>query len=562
MNIEKRILSEMNKQKWKEVLILKEKLLKRLTSNNMSQEDIERIVSYRLERYYNKEIGEKDKKIYEKTAAVIENQRVKNEILREEVKRLSLHFAKHGVKLIHMKGITLAEDLYADCPEVRKCNDIDVLVAPKDVEVALNLLGELGYVIGTENILVSAQLKGTYYQKVISGAIHFPVFYVNIPCNGMDNYIRMDFHVAIAHAMMDKERKMNEMVQRCEQQLFDGIIIQVLEIHDRFIQLALHFTKEMLRNQMRWCIIGTRKIDRSKRLNLALLQDMALLIEKYCDRIKWDIIKERTLELDVADEIEFVIRCLKWMYPDMILPEIDNTICEQKIYKTKMTSYFYPIRLMQLDAEKILSKNMGELAQEILKQSENRQEACCVGQKYFINISFDNDIVGCVLSKKEQNTIGTIEFYVDKDVVLKVHINNMDNLSYFTFTIGSSSKRNIFNSYINKFMVNLNEYDPYWKNYTISINNKYVQAKMSYLVEEKDDFIEIRLPAEVVGQELIDNGYFLFDIDFPEIYVDMDIEGKGLRKFNLHSIAFPYSPDILQKIELKEKENVSCTDAI
>ena len=136
-------------------------------------------------------------------------------------------------------------------------------------------------------------------------------------------------------------------------------------------------------------------------------------------------------------------------------------------------------------------------------------------------------------------------------MAFRVHINNDEGLSFFTFTIGSPSKNNIFNAYVNKFKVNLDDFDLDSKKYSVWINNAYVQSKQYSLAEKQEDCIEVHLPAEIIGQELIERRQFLFDIDFPEIYKDMELDRTHLRKFNLHSIAFPYNPDILQKIVIQ-----------
>lgn len=526
-------------------------LYKYVVRDNMSKEDRKRIKSYSLERYFYEGIREVDKECYNAIMHNIDKQKRKNEYLRREVIRLSEYFERHNIDLVHMKGIVLAEDIYNDCPQIRKCNDIDVLVAPQDTEKALDLLGDLGYIVEMDEEKVSSGLKIKYYNKVVTGAIHFPEFYVKASYMGVEEVISMDFHIAIAHTMQDKERKMNQMVQRCEKQLLESSEVKVLEIHDRFIQLALHFAKEMLRNKVRWCIIGNRKVDRSKRLNLALLHDMALLLQKYKEKMNWDIIRQRALELNGLDEIIFVMQCLRKIYVSLDLPELDQTICSDDVYKLKLKGAFYPIQLIQMNTNKVLIECMDNLAKEIMTKSEDRDNLFYSERKYYINKSEYNGVVGCALDEKDYGAVGTIKFLRDKGICFRLQINNKENFSYCTFTLGSSSRKNIFCCYINKFKLNLNEYDQYRKSYTVSINNAYTQAKFSFLAEECDEYIEIHIPEEIIGNELVNRMSFLFDIDFPEWYNGIQLKEGMIPKYKLNDISFPYNPDLLYKIVLE-----------
>ena len=209
---------------------MKEELYKRVVLNNMSDQDIERIIAHKLERILCEEICVRKTELYEQIQKDVEDQRNRNEMFRKEIHRLSSFFADNDVRLVHIKGLILAEDIYEECPEIRKSYDIDILVAPKDAGKALDLLGKLGYIIKSENKAVSAQLKESHYRKVIAGAIHFPEFSVKIVHNEMEYEINMDFHIAIAHTMSDKEKKMNELVQRCEVQHWGTLPIYILEI--------------------------------------------------------------------------------------------------------------------------------------------------------------------------------------------------------------------------------------------------------------------------------------------------------------------------------------------
>src|SRR5437762_11307714 len=67
------------------------------------------------------------------------------ELLRLEDLRAVLDgFARHGVRVLIIKGTALAYDVY-DAPELRPRADTDLLIARRDVDRARNLFIELGY---------------------------------------------------------------------------------------------------------------------------------------------------------------------------------------------------------------------------------------------------------------------------------------------------------------------------------------------------------------------------------------------------------------------------------
>jgi len=69
---------------------------------------------------------------------------LRNELLREELRKLLLQLADAGVSTIPLKGIPLAESLYGDAA-LRVCADIDILVPPQKFEAAFRALADVGY---------------------------------------------------------------------------------------------------------------------------------------------------------------------------------------------------------------------------------------------------------------------------------------------------------------------------------------------------------------------------------------------------------------------------------
>jgi hypothetical protein len=72
---------------------------------------------------------------------------LRNKLLAEESARVLTLLGEAGIRVIPLKGVTLAQSLYGD-PAARVCADIDILVPPANVTQAMDLILASGY--GTE----------------------------------------------------------------------------------------------------------------------------------------------------------------------------------------------------------------------------------------------------------------------------------------------------------------------------------------------------------------------------------------------------------------------------
>jgi len=70
-----------------------------------------------------------------------------NQLLAEELARLLRLLGEAGIRVVPLKGVTLAQSLYGDVG-TRVCSDIDILVPPANVAQAIDLILASGY--GTE----------------------------------------------------------------------------------------------------------------------------------------------------------------------------------------------------------------------------------------------------------------------------------------------------------------------------------------------------------------------------------------------------------------------------
>jgi hypothetical protein len=70
-----------------------------------------------------------------------------NLILTSQLLTLLDAFASHGIAVVPLKGLVLAESLYPD-PALRPSSDLDLLVRSRDVAGALRVLAQAGYALG------------------------------------------------------------------------------------------------------------------------------------------------------------------------------------------------------------------------------------------------------------------------------------------------------------------------------------------------------------------------------------------------------------------------------
>lgn len=67
-----------------------------------------------------------------------------NVVISDELKKVLAAFSQRGIATIALKGVILAEQLYAN-PGLRHVGDMDILVKPEELSLARSILTELGY---------------------------------------------------------------------------------------------------------------------------------------------------------------------------------------------------------------------------------------------------------------------------------------------------------------------------------------------------------------------------------------------------------------------------------
>jgi len=374
----------------------------------------------------------------------------------------------------------------------------------------------------------------------------------------------MDCHVSLFHSIPNKVKNMKAITNRFEEQILDGIKIQVLEIHDRLLHLVAHFTKEIFRCDVRWYITGERYFDNDYCVKLPLLFDIALMIDKYKTKIDWELLKQRALKLCCQDELFIVLRILKEIYPDLIDTNIDaNSTNDNNFFKYKYNSMFYALELGKESAAKILESTLSQKSNIIMEKSISLTPFC-LGRNYLINEIDDSDLVqGHRISEKENSSIGTIKFdMIEKNFLINIESAQISKVDIIYLTIGTPKYNNVLNAFINKFYINLKKQKESYaesgiKSFAeLGMHNGYINLSLKYNVEIDRETINVNIPKSLLS---LDNNskYILFDIGIPELQKSNTDKKYILQKYGINDIGhiglgdvFHCSPKLLTTINL------------
>lgn len=520
------------------------------------------IYTYQCERLFQQYICFHNVSSRERFSIINAEQAMRNSIFREEIKNLSRAFDEHGLPLIHLKGISLLDDLYCfkDAHMLRKINDIDILISFEYLEESLDLLGELEYYVISTGKRVSKQILQDYLQTIRSRNIHFPEFGKMVINEGALFVIKMDCHISLFHTNTNKEQIMKKIVSRCEKRMLGKQTINVLELHDRIIHLIAHFTKEVFRCHIRWYLTGERCIDGDYGIRLPLLLDIALLIDKYKDNINWNIILERAMELYCQDEVFAVLSLMKEIFYHLRIDEkIYSSRDNEKLYfHFKYSGMFYALKWAVEDPTFILYNTFSKISERIIHQSR-RNDFFVLKEEYYIADTDATDfIIGHQISRRNVNSIGKIYFDLDDEYLIIILLGEkLVGAASIYVTVATEKRSSVLKGYINKFWINLINNEDLHS--ICHISNAYVDCnlKNNVFLNKNDRRLLVRLPKSLLG---IDDctDVVLIDIGLPEVQKKKDGLVFELEKYGINDIGkrglgkvYHCSPNLLSTIYLK-----------
>ncbi len=100
----------------------------------------------------------------ERLGRIYQNNIYRNMFLSDELGKVLSAFRRHGIEVITLKGIVLAEQLYVN-PILRTTTDIDILVSDENILEAASLILEMGYTPSALPAEVSHPFHRVFYKK-------------------------------------------------------------------------------------------------------------------------------------------------------------------------------------------------------------------------------------------------------------------------------------------------------------------------------------------------------------------------------------------------------------
>lgn len=229
-------------------------------------------------------------------------------IMYEEIRAISQKANELDIKVIFLKGLVLAKDLYTPI-ENRISSDIDILIDIKNISLIMNMLNELGFKRERPfNIHINHIELYKYIDNIIlTIEIHGSI--VNPP-----NFFRDNTKDFITRAVNKRILDFNT---------------YVLDLHDNIIFLVLHFIKHLPLDYFDNILLG-----RPHRFNMQNIHDIALFIQKYKNMISWDKIRCMSVDMNICGYVYLVYRIINGIYSNLIPLNAIN-----EIYNLRMNTW-------------------------------------------------------------------------------------------------------------------------------------------------------------------------------------------------------------------------------
>lgn len=348
---------------------LEMKLYKYIKSQSSGKMDlIAKIESYHADMILNQAIKEISKEKGTIVEQKLSAQKVLNAYRKKEITNMSKLFEERNLKLVHFKGLTLAEELYMPS-NIRKSADIDILVDKYELNSVFLALKDLGYDISYyESATRSGELNFTLngvYGYTISRCSHMAEIY-----KYLNEYftISLDVHTRLFGAFKYNESWSRDILERKTSILFGTAKIPILEIHDRLLQMLYHFTKEITNTDFKFLLTK----DKNNRIRLNLLHDIAVFITKYNTSLNWNLMFQRAIEYQIYGEVLFSLRALKAVYGINILENEEEQCFENLLnYNQNLMGGIERRavgKLLEMDVHKILSWEISEIYQNVISK--------------------------------------------------------------------------------------------------------------------------------------------------------------------------------------------------
>ena len=248
---------------------------------------------------------------FPKTKAAIAAYRCRNKqqytIMLGHIREITKRFNQNNIRYFIFKGTTLAYDIYRT-PAQRRSTDIDLVISPHDLPLALDLLGEAGFEY--EHTPVNARDFTRYHSKTAS---HFNDF------THRDTGIIVEIHLSTVYRSTEDSEY--QIANNCEKFLFssiryvviDNFRVPTLGVTETLFSLMEHFTKHII-NDIRLSLD-----DPNVCINIPIksLMDCYQLIHRYSNQLDLEHLALLSSQFMNGDRILFACQALQCMFGNL-----------------------------------------------------------------------------------------------------------------------------------------------------------------------------------------------------------------------------------------------------
>ena len=172
--------------------------------------------------------------------AAVYQHRLRSLVLSGELARLAYAFSTRGIQMVSFKGPSLSEYIFADLT-LRFSVDLDLMVSPKDLEAATQLLQENGYVLDFPRSPLTPRQR-EQFERI---SAHYEFF-------RSSNQVRVELHWKVSHnPYLFPNSSLPQVLARTQTVQIGGAQVGLLGPEDLLIYLILHATKHKW-SQLKW----------------------------------------------------------------------------------------------------------------------------------------------------------------------------------------------------------------------------------------------------------------------------------------------------------------------
>ncbi len=285
-------------------------------------------------------------------------QRERTKFHKDEIVKVSDLFDENGIRHAFLKGSVLNSIIYE--PGERISNDTDILVHVEDLENAIHLLKDAGYIQGD---LINGKIIPATKKEILFARLNT---YEVIPLIKPVDERYLPFHVVDVNFRLGNDATLEESVELLWSTVLlkeKGFKIRTLPIEEFIIFLCIHHYREATM---------VMKIAYGDDLTLYKFMDVHYLLSSKGKDINWDKLREKVVKMDRQKDVYYTLFYTEKLYPgtiseehlDLFKPEDVSFLNEYKGKDNSDEVYTWKLdfehRVFSFDRQVEALKNVGD----------------------------------------------------------------------------------------------------------------------------------------------------------------------------------------------------------